>query len=316
MLGCYVPPVGETGPELLDVLAPGADGEPERELERVWRAFQAVRGTGASPFVAAVLVASRVDRLGLAFAAGYPAALQHLSPGTPMPCALCVTEEGGTHPRAMKTTLVQTDQGLELNGAKTFVTFGTLAQALVIAAHAGEKPDGRPDLAVVRIPADREGVTLHAHPPTPFAPEVPHARLKLDRVVVRPEERLPGDGYLQYVKPFRTIEDIHVLGAAAGYLIGVCRRTSGSAALRADLAATLVALDQLRTSPPLDPRAHLVLHAVYQRLVALVDGEAMASVWQMAPDAERERWTRDRPLLNVASRARRARFERATQELA
>jgi alkylation response protein AidB-like acyl-CoA dehydrogenase len=215
----------------------------------------------------------------------------------------------------MKSTLERVGGRDELNGAKTFVTFGNLADALLIAANVGEKADGRPDLAVVRIPADRAGVTLRSHPPTPFAPEVPHARLELDHVEVRAEERLPGDGYLHYVKPFRTIEDIHVLGAAVGYLIGVTLRVGGSAQLLADLGAALMALDRLLAAPPLDPRVHLVLHGVYERVVALIEGEDVASVWQAASEDERARWRRDRPLLAVASRARRARFERAKQEL-
>jgi acyl-CoA dehydrogenase len=315
MLGCYLPPVGETGPELLDVLAAGTQAEPERELERVWHAYEGMRETGASPFAAAVLVASRVDRLGLAFAVGYPAALQQLLPGTPHPSALCVTEDDGNHPRAMKTTLERVGARDELNGTKSFVTFANRAKALLIAAKVGERPDGRPDLALVRIPADREGISLQVHPPTPFAPEVPHARLELRHVEVRAEERLSGDGYLGYVKPFRTVEDIHVLGAAAAYLIGMSRRAGGSPELLADLGATLLALDPLSTAPPLDPRVHLLLHGVYQRLLSLVDGAGLAAVWRAAPEEERGRWQRDRRLLDVAARARRARFERATEEL-
>jgi len=315
MLGCYLPAVGETEPELLDVLAAGAEAEPERKLEQVWSAYQASRDAGAVPFTAAVLTASRVDRLGLAFAVGYPAALQQLSPETQLPCALCVTEDEGTHPRAMKTTLERLDGRDELNGTKTFVTFGNLAKDLLVAAKVGEKPDGRPDLALVRIPADRAGVTLQAHPPTPFAPEIPHARLDLRHVEVRPGERLPGDGFAQYVKPFRTVEDIHVLGATLGYLIGVTHRANGSAQLLADFGAALVALDWLRGVPPLDPRAHLVLQGVYQRVLDLAEGDELVSVWQATSEEERDRWRRDRPLLDVAFRARRARFERAKQEL-
>ncbi|MBW2189460.1 MAG: acyl-CoA dehydrogenase [Deltaproteobacteria bacterium] len=315
MPGCYLPAVGETGPELLDVLGAGAEAEPERDLGWVWSAYQAARDAGAAPFAAAVLTASRVDRLGLAFAAGYPAALQQLSPGTRLPCALCVTEDEGTHPRAMKTTLERVGGRDELNGTKTFVTFGNLAKDLLVAAKVGEKPDGRPDLALVRIPADRAGVTLEVHPPTPFAPEIPHARLELRHVQVRAGERLPGDGFTEYVKPFRTVEDIHVLGAALGYLVGVTRRANGPVQLLADFGAALVALDWLRGVPPLDPRTHVVLQGVYQRVVELAEGDELAAVWESTSEDERDRWRRDRPLLDVAFRARRARFERATREL-
>lgn len=308
--------MGETGPELLDVLSASVEAEPEGQLERVWSAYRAARDAGAEPFTAAALVASRADRLGLAFAAGYLAALQQLAPETELPCALCVTEEGGTHPRVMETTLEPGAGGrYELTGTKTFVTFGNLAKTLLIAAKVGDKPDGRPEIAVARIPASRAGVTLQVHPATPFAPEIPHARLELRHVEVREGERLPGDGFSQYVKPFRTVEDIHVLGTAIGYLIGVTRRTNGPALLLADLGAALVALDRLRDVPPLDPRAHIVLHGVYQRVADLAAGDDMARVWEAAPEDERNRWQRDRPLLDVASRARGARFERAKQEL-
>ncbi len=312
---CYLPDVAEVGLELLDILSAGAVGEPEGRLEQVWTGYRDLREAGAEPFAAAALVGSRVDRLGLAFAVGYPAALQQLAPGLELPCSLCVTEQHGAHPRAMKTTLQAVERGHELNGTKSFVTFGNTAATLLVAAKVGDKPDGRPDLAVVRIPAARAGVALHALPPTPFAPEIPHARLELRHVEVREEERLPGDGFTRYVKPFRTIEDIHVLGAAIGYLIGVTRRTKGSVLLLADLGATLVALDWLRAVPPLDPRAHIVLQGVYQRIVGLADGPELAAVWQAAPDEERKRWRRDRPLLDVAFRARRARFDRAQEEL-
>ena len=106
-----------------------------------------------------------------------------------------------------------------------------------------------------------------------------------------------------------------MLGAAAAYLIGMSRRAGAPPELLAALGSALLALDPLSTAPPLDARVHLLLHGVYQRLLALVDGEELAAVWQAAPEEERARWQRDRPLLDVAARARRARFERASQEL-
>ena len=91
-------------------------------------------------------------------------------------------------------------------------------------------------------------------------------------------EQLPGDGYLDYVKPFRTIEDIHVVGATLGYLVGLARRTRASATLIAELSADLVALDGLRDGPPLDPRVHIALHGVYQRVARVIGSEDFARV--------------------------------------
>jgi acyl-CoA dehydrogenase len=312
---CYVRPVDETGPALLDALSGGLEATPKGSLSEVWSAYARNRARGATPFVAAVHVASQADRLGFAFAVGYPAALQHMVPGVELPCALCVTEAEGNHPRAIRTTLEPTTDGFVLEGSKSFVTFGTMAAALIIVARVGDRADGRPDLAVVRIPADRTGIELHERPATPFAPEVPHARLTLHQVEVREEERLPGDGYLGYVKPFRTIEDIHVVGAAIGYLVGVARRSGAPAEVLAELGAALAALDRLSLEAPLDPRVHVALHGVYRRLIEATKSDDFAQLWLSAPEDERARWERDQALLRVASKARDARFRRALEQL-
>ncbi len=71
---------------------------PRSDLESVWDGYRQALQRGSSPFGAALEVASSVDRLGLAFAAGYSAALQTLVPDIVLPCALCVTEIEGSAP--------------------------------------------------------------------------------------------------------------------------------------------------------------------------------------------------------------------------
>lgn len=293
------------------------DQEPRSTLEAVWESYLNARAGGAAPFHAAVQVAATVDRLGFAFAAGYSAALQHLVPDAILPCALCVTEVDGNHPRAIQTSLTaaETGSGHVLDGAKTFVTFGSMAETLIVAARAGERSDGKPELAVVRIPANRKGVSLKELPPIPFVPEIPHAYVAFDHVAVHAGERINGDGYLDYVKPFRTVEDIHVFGTAAAYLIGLSQRTQGPSDLMAELAAAVVTLDRLRDAPPLDPHVHLTLHGVSQGLARLFDSAELARVWELAPPEERARWERDRKLLRVAHKAREARFRKAASQL-
>jgi len=307
--------VDVTGPTLLDVLSRDVEAPPKQSLSEVWGAYRSERASGSTPFEAAARVAATVDRLGFAFAVAYPAALEHMVTGVELPCALCVTEAKGNSPRAIETTLERSGDHYQLTGTKTFVTFGNLAEALLVVARAGAKPDGRPNLVVVQIPATRKGVELQELPTTPFVPEVPHTSVRLDGVEVLQGERLPGDGYLNYVKPFRTIEDIHVVGATLGYLVGLARRTRASATLIAELSADLVALDRLRDGPPLDPRVHIALHGVYQHVTRLIGSEDFARVLDRAQDDERDRWERDRALLRVASKAREARFERAMTEI-
>lgn len=293
----------------------GGIGKPSSDLDSVWEGYERALDDGAAPFEAAVTVASRVDRLGLAFAAGYSAALQTLVPDVALPCALCVTEAGGTHPRAIEASLRATEDGsgYTLDGTKTFVTFGNLARTLIIAARVGEQAGGRPDLAVVRIPADRDGVSLQALPPTPFVPEVPHSRVDLQGVSVAAAERLGGDGYLEYVKPFRTVEDIHVYASAAAYFLGLGKRTRASRDFLAELVEVLVTLERLRESAPLDSIVHIAVHGVGRHLDRLVNSAAFSEVWNAAPAEERERWERDRRLLEVAGAARGARFSKAAE---
>ncbi len=293
------------------------DQRPHSDLDSVWDAYKQALDDGSNPFDAALEVSSTVDRLGLAFAAGYSAALQTLVPDCVLPCALCVTEAHGAQPNAIKTTLFADRLGsaYTLKGTKTFATFGNLARTLIIAARVGERTERKPELAVVRIPADRDGITVVELPPIPFVPEIPHARVELVNVFVDASERMNGDGYLDYVKPFRTVEDIHVYGSTAAYFFGLGRRTGASGEFLAELLSSLVTLESLREMSPLDPNTHVALHGVGQHLSRLMASQAFSGLWVAAPPEERVRWERDRKLLEVAGSARNARFRKAAAQL-
>lgn len=300
---------------VLDLLTRSPEEPTWESLAEACAAYDGARVGGRTPLEAAVDVAARADRLGQAFGVGYTAALERLVPGVGLPCALCATERGGNGPRAIAAALEPDAAGYRLSGEKSFVTFGSLAKTLLVVARVGDKPDGRPDLAVLRLPSDRAGIQVEELPPTKFVPEVAHARLDLAGVEVRPEERLPGDGYLRYLKPFRTIEDIHVVAATVAYLIGWARRTKTAAALVSELSAQLVTLAVLADAEPLDPRTHAALHGCYTRLSEVVGGPGFSELLEAASNDERSRWMRDRALLEVAAKAREARFNAALRGL-
>ena len=174
------------------------------------------------------------DRLGYAFASGYSAALARLfehalrvADGTarPLPArvCLCATEAGGGRPRNIATRLAKQGGALVLNGEKTFATLATAADELLVVASRGIEADGKNRLRVVRVKPNASGVEIVPRDPLPFAPEIPHALVRLVDVVVENEDMLPGDGYDHWLKPFRTIEDTHVLAATVGYLHGAAR---------------------------------------------------------------------------------------------
>lgn len=247
------------------------------------------------------------DRLGFAFATGYRAALQRLVPalGGRRAC-LCATEEGGAHPRAIKTML----SGGHVRGTKTFATLATHAEELLVVVSVGER-DGRNDLRVARIPAAREGVVIEEKPPWPVAPEIPHAIVRFDGVVVGDDDLLEGDGYARYLKPFRTIEDVHVMAATAGFLFSVGRIAGWE---RASLEALAASIASLRTIASFDP-SQRGTHVALAGTIAMVERTVATLDFSKAPKETRERWERDAPLLEVAGKARAARRDTAWRSL-
>jgi acyl-CoA dehydrogenase len=222
--------------------------------------------------------------------------------------ALCATEEGGAHPRAIHTRLTAAGPGrYELSGRKKWATVGTAASSLLVVASTGEEA-GRNRLRVVRVRADAPGVHLHPST-TPFVPEIPHAAVELDGVIATEADVLPGDGYDEYLKPFRTIEDIHVHAALAGYLIGVTRRHGLPHDVQERLLVLAVATCTLARADPKAATTHAALAGILDLAPRLI-GE-IEPLWSVSPDDEWSRWQRDRALLRVAGSARAARRERA-----
>jgi acyl-CoA dehydrogenase len=246
------------------------------------------------------------DRLGYAFVGGYGAALDHLlGEKSPVLRCLAATESGGGHPKAMHTSL----KDEALNGEKTFATLATHAAELLVVASRGLGADGRNQLVLVKVPASAAGVTITPRNPTPFAPEIPHARVTFTNV--REHSALAGDAYDNYLKPFRTIEDTHVLAATLGYLVAAARRGSWNRSFLEGAASLVVAVRAI--AGPLDPSTHIALAGTFtalRRLVAEHDAE-----WEKSDAAERERWQRDLGLLLVAEQVRTKRTAAAWDNL-
>jgi acyl-CoA dehydrogenase len=280
------------------------------ELRGWWNATAPQRAAWTEPLDRALAGGACADRLGFAFAGGYAEALRALVPALPPGSitALCATEEGGVHPRAIRTRLAAAGPGrYELSGRKKWATVASAASSLLVVASTGEE-GGKNRLRVVRVRADAPGVRLHPST-TAFVPEIPHAEVELDGVIATEADVLPGDGYDAYLKPFRTIEDIHVHAALAGYLIGVARRRRFPRELQERLLGLAVATRSLAHADPSAATTHAVLAGLLAHAHQLV--EAIEPLWSAAADAEWSRWQRDRPLLQVAGKARAARRERA-----
>ena len=151
-------------------------------------------------------------------------------------------------------------------------------------------------------------------PPTSFVPEVPHARVRLDGVRVERSAVLEGDAYVKIVKPFRTIEDIHVHAASIAYLVAEARRRGWPQGWIERAVMLLHALARLATLDPLASATHVALSGALglgEKLVAEAD-----ALWSNSgDDPAAARWARDRKLFGVAAKARVQRLAAAWSRL-
>ncbi len=266
-----------------------------------WERTATIRAAWPSTVERAIALGFEADRVGVAFAGGYSSAVLALTGGAiAEPAALCATEDEGGHPRAIKTRF----EAGQVTGTKRFVSFGVFARTLLVVASVGVDDQGRNRLTLVKVANDAKGVRLEPGVELPFVPEVPHASVVLDHA---PAEALPGDGYEAYLKPFRTIEDLHVNAAVLSYLLNVGLRFGWSPAVLEELAAILASTIALGTMNPSSIGTHRALAGVLAQVARIIE----ALDWAKVEPSERERFERDRPLLRVAAKARLARQQRA-----
>ena len=287
-------------------LATDADEVPD--VEAWWHVHRGLAARHASSGDLALWAGFAADRPAWAFLSGYQAALRALLPSLSpdLRAALAITEDAGNHPRAIKTELSGEAGSFVLAGEKSFVTLGPSADVLLVLATRGVGDDGRPRLVLVQVPRDAVGVHVEALPPLPIIPEVPHGRAVFDRVAVASDSVLPGDGYADYSKPFRTIEDAHVHGALVAYFARLARRHRAPAPMVAELAALAQELHGLCGADPMDPETHVLLGAALRRVARVAEDERL---WNVVDDATRSLWIRDRSILDVAAGARSRRLE-------
>jgi alkylation response protein AidB-like acyl-CoA dehydrogenase len=202
---------------------------------RAWFEATASVRTG-STIERALLGGAHADRLACAFAAGYSEALRALVPDLEGIAALSATEAEGNHPRAIRTRLEPAADGFRLTGTKKWATGAAQAAALLVVASIGDDPTtGRNRLRLVRVPTSAPNLVIRSSA-APFVPEIEHAEIELAGVEVPADAVLPGDGYDDYVKPFRTVEDLHVHAALVGYLLTLARVRTFAPSLVEELA--------------------------------------------------------------------------------
>lgn len=261
------------------------------------------------------------DRVSYAFLSGYRGAVRHIAPDMPLDkiVAYCVTEEKGVHPKAIESALVKTGEVVDgdviwrLNGSKKFVTCGNRADLLLVAASIGTGDDGRNKIKMVVVEGKAEGLTLTPIMDLPFIPEIPHGGAVFKDVAVLESQILPGDGYTKYIKSFRTVEDIHVMGGVLGYIFRIASKFDWPGNTIQKLLSLIYGLRSLSNEDPLSPAVHLALSGVLLMLNEFVG--QIDPLWEKTDNETKKMWERDKSLLSVAEKAREARLARAWERL-
>lgn len=299
------------------LLAAPFEAAPCEEVASWWARHRALAREWSDPMALAIAGGAAADRVAWAFASGYQAALRALVPALPADTlvAFCVTEAGGNRPKDIHCLLERDgDAGWRLSGAKRWTTLGPEGTLFLVAARDAGVSGERPAIKLVRVASNAPGLRVTPMPPTRFVPEVPHAELHFDGVALEAGALLPGDGYERYVKPFRTIEDLHVSAAKLAYTLREAQRFAWPREWCERALALLEALRAVAHEDPHSAGTHLALAGALALMGALLR-EADAH-WERAPDAAaRGRWLRDRELGGVAGKARALRTERAWQRL-
>ena len=242
---------------------------------------------------------------GRAFLAGYQAALRALWPEAPAGLgAFCTTENRKLRPAEMETRI----RNSHVTGSKDFVTAGSEAFWLLVSAR--EEDEGEPPrLGMYAVQVDCEGVHLAAGQPLPVIPDIPHARVRLEQAR---GIRLNGDGWNDYVVPFRSFEDLYVLVALSAWLYGVGLHLGWPDKLVLRLLALIASAAEVARQLPHDPASHVLLAGLIEQFDSLqpeLDGAFGAD------DELGAAWRRDRALLGIAREAKARRLQKAMAAL-
>lgn len=263
----------------------------------------------------ALLGGRQSDSVGFAFAGAYQSAIEALfGLDEPLLASVCVTETGGNHSRAINARLYQQDGGIYLSGEKSFVS-GAKDSGMIYVACKDEREgdgldsEGRPVIKMLALRTDTEGVEIQEMPSLGFVPEISHGKVKLDKVALEASAILPGDGYLNYVKAFRTYEDLHVCAAIAAYRLGECLSSSWGYEVIERHIALILSLREVNALPLNSPVAHLALSACRAQLDELI--AQTNTLFEKNNIPGYENWQRDSRLLKVASKAHETRTQRA-----
>ncbi len=209
--------------------AHGGDGAP---LSAIAAAERGLIAGGGSPGLGTVWAAHQMIPRHFLAGFGTPAQQAHWLPriaaGTST-AAIAISEPRvGAHPKLLTTSAIRTETGWRIDGEKSFLTNGPIADLFIVLAITAEAA-GRKRYSLLLVPESTPGLARTPAADYPALHPAGHCGLRLDGCEVPADALLgpEGDAYDRMALPFRDAEDA----------IG----TSGTAGNIAHLLATMAA---------------------------------------------------------------------------
>ncbi len=139
-----------------------------------------------------------------------------LSRGEKILCFAVSEPQTGAHPKYLKTTAKLLGDQYILNGQKTYLTNGPIADMFIVVAITGEL-DSRKSFSAFLVPKDTPGLTITSME-LPFLKPAPHGTLILENSSVPAKNVLGKEGraFQDMVEPFRDLEDTLMMGPSVG----------------------------------------------------------------------------------------------------
>ena len=267
--------------------------------------------TDKTPFEKALFGGFTCQQFSFAFMAGYQAALEKMFP-TIVPNelkALCVSEAKGGHPKAIQTTLSND----KITGVKTYITAGSEAAHLLVLCKTKEVTNGQPLLKMVHLPRTAQNLEITDFE-LPFMREVKHGKLALKDAKIAANQILEGDGYSDYTKPFRTLEDILVATAYQAMLLRQAMNKNWGEAVRDHLLLNIYTLKNLLTLPPNHRETHLLLTANEEQFKSLIPAIEL-NIANCSSAEFKEDWTMNKRVAFLGEKLKAIRLSKARKVL-
>jgi len=125
--------------------------------------------------------------------------------------------EARAHPKYLKTSGQHRDGFYVLNGVKSYLTNGSIANLFIVFAVTGVDA-GRKQFTAFMVPKETEGLSITRELKFNFLRPSPHCEIKIENCSVPVSNILGGEGsaYGKMAKPFREIEEVCLMGPIVG----------------------------------------------------------------------------------------------------